>query len=143
MTGTFRALVGALIVVAIAAVGAVYLRDRASAVSLSESNVSMANFQENHGAAAVSGGDGASLIELAAQRLESRYYKPIAPQTPMTGEEQSIDAYLRSKHVAKPVLPHETASGNATKDAAQLAAVLRYADTHYAQQIGPQGRSDL
>ncbi|MHB8147446.1 MAG: S41 family peptidase [Vulcanimicrobiaceae bacterium] len=143
MTGTFRALVGALIVVAIAAVGAVYLRDRASVVALSESNVSMTNFQENRGVLTASGGDGSSLIELAAQKLKNRFYKPIAAQTPITGEEQWIEAYLRGKNIAKPVLPHEIASGNASQDATQLADVLRYADAHYAQKIGPQGRSEI
>ena len=143
MTGTFRALVGALIVVLIAAVGAVYLRDRASAVALSESHVSMTNFQEHRDAPTLAASDGTSLIELAAQKLQNRFYKPIAAQTPVDGESKWIEAYLKSKHVANPTLPHEDASGNLSQDSAQLADVLRYADAHYAGALGPQGRADL
>ncbi len=83
------------------------------------------------------------MAELALRRLESSYYKPIDPQTPLSGETGALRQYLGSKKIAAAGLPSETANGEPTQDGRRAAAILAYAQQHYAQQLGSQGRDDL
>jgi carboxyl-terminal processing protease len=86
---------------------------------------------------------GSMLVSLALRKLESDFYKPIDPQTPITGEVSALRTLLAAKKVGNLRLPAETASGDPRGDAERAAEVLAYAQQHYAADVGPNGREDL
>ncbi|HYL26915.1 MAG TPA: S41 family peptidase [Candidatus Nitrosotalea sp.] len=86
---------------------------------------------------------GPMLAGVALRKLESDYYKPIEPQTPIAGEIAALRALLSSKKVGTLSLPAEAADGNPSQDGARAAEVLAYAQSHYAADVGPHGREDL
>lgn len=85
----------------------------------------------------------ASIADLTLRRLELAYYKPIAPQTPLTGETTSLHSFLTSKKVVNSQLPAESADGDAISDGERAAELLAYAQTHYAGVLGTNGTADL
>ena len=87
--------------------------------------------------------DDAQLLNVALRKLENTYYKPVDPQTPLSGERKAIAEYLKSKNIANATLPDEPANGDAASDGRRLARVLAFAQTHYAPRLGETGRSDL
>ncbi len=87
--------------------------------------------------------EGSIVVNLALRKLESTYYKPIDPQTPIAGEATALRTYLNQKKIGNATLPAETASGDPSQDAARAAEVLAYAQQHYAADVGPNGRDDL
>jgi carboxyl-terminal processing protease len=86
---------------------------------------------------------GSMLVDLALRKLESDYYKPVDPQTPIEGEKTALRSFLNAKRVVDPALPDETADGNPKQDGARAGQVLAYAQQHYAADVGPNGRDDL
>jgi carboxyl-terminal processing protease len=86
---------------------------------------------------------GSTLADLALQKLESDYYKPIDPQTPIAGELAALHAVLSAKKLGNAALPSATADGNPRQDGARAADVLAYAQSHYASDVGSNGREDL
>jgi carboxyl-terminal processing protease len=86
---------------------------------------------------------GPMLADLALRRLESEYYKPVDPQTPIAGEAAALHAYLSAKKVGGYSLPSETAEGSPSSDGQRAAAVLSYAQQHYAGAVGSKGNEDL
>jgi carboxyl-terminal processing protease len=86
---------------------------------------------------------GSTLANLALRKLESDYYKPVDPQTPISGEVSALRSLLSSKRIGKAALPVVTANGNPGQDGARAAEVLAYAEQHYAADVGPNGREDL
>jgi carboxyl-terminal processing protease len=86
---------------------------------------------------------GSMLADVALRKLESDYYKPIDPQTPISGESAALHGLLSSKKLHHAVLPAETAVGSPGEDGALAAAMLAYAQQHYAGDVGPNGREDL
>jgi carboxyl-terminal processing protease len=86
---------------------------------------------------------GSMLANLALRKLESDYYKPIDPQTPIAGEISALRSLLNAKKIDDPALPSETADGNPSQDGARAGEVLAYAQEHYAADVGPNGRDDL
>ncbi|MGA8575298.1 MAG: S41 family peptidase [Candidatus Cybelea sp.] len=83
------------------------------------------------------------LVNLALRKLESEYYKPIDPQTPIAGEVAGLRTLLSEKKVGSAALPPANASGNPSQDGERAADVLAYAQQHYAADVGQNGRDDL
>lgn len=137
MNPRFRALVAALLVVLIAAVGAAYVVYRHVALAATDGGGLTVATTGNIAALLDNPQTQARLLDVAANKLEAVYYKPVDPQTPVHGEVDALKAYLKSKHVAHPTLPPP---GNG--DAA-LAAELTYAESHYARRLGPGATTDL
>ncbi|MDQ2866362.1 MAG: S41 family peptidase [Candidatus Eremiobacteraeota bacterium] len=144
MTGKFRALFAALIVVIVASAGALYVGYR--------NGVATANAGDLAFRVATTGNVGSlfhpalqseQLLDVALQKLENNYYKPVDPQQPISGEQKAITQYLHAKKIANPTVPSESASGNISDDGARLASVLSYAQKHYAAKLGAAGETDL
>jgi carboxyl-terminal processing protease len=83
------------------------------------------------------------LANLALRKLESDYYKPVEPQTPIAGELTALRSLLNAKKISNPALPSEAANGDPGQDGARAADVLAFAEQHYAADVGPNGREDL
>lgn len=86
---------------------------------------------------------GSMLVDLSLRKLESDYYQPIDPQTPIAGEVAALRTLLSAKKIGNPALPVQNASGDPGADAARAAEVLAYAQQHYAADVGPNGGEDL
>ncbi|HTX58137.1 MAG TPA: S41 family peptidase [Verrucomicrobiae bacterium] len=140
MTVKIRALVAALIVVVVAAAGAIFLGYRAGA---SASSIDLAATGEVSELFGGGGSGGPALLSDALARLEKNYYKPVDPKTVYTGEVDGLREYLQAKKVKDVRLPALTPSDDAAKESAQLASVLTYAQDHYAGKIGADGKTDL
>ena len=100
MTLRIRALIAALIVVAVAAAGTFYIRQRAIAVA-GPRGVDVAM---NGGLADVLGQpppDGPQLARMAVRDLQEVYYKPVDGAAVVKGESDSLRDFLRTKHVAQ------------------------------------------
>src|ERR1700676_1856967 len=50
------------------------------------------------------------LVELAYERVEHTYYKPVADQLLIAGEHKALTAFLKAKNVADPQVPRNTAT---------------------------------
>jgi carboxyl-terminal processing protease len=87
--------------------------------------------------------EGAVLVDRALRMLETEYYKPIDPQTPIAGELSALHSLLSAKRIARAPLPPVTANGNPSEDGARAGEALAYAEVHYAADVGPNGREDL
>ncbi|HVN69666.1 MAG TPA: S41 family peptidase [Candidatus Binatia bacterium] len=88
------------------------------------------------------GNSGSMLVDIALRRLESDYYKPVDPQTPIAGEAAGLKSYLGAKKVSAP-LPSTSAQGDPMADGERAGELLTYAQQNYAQSLGPHGRDDL
>jgi carboxyl-terminal processing protease len=140
MTGNFRALLAALIVVTVAAAGALFIGYRSGILAAQSPGIDVATTGDVN--ALFSGGASPSqLLDFALNKLEAKYYKPVEAQTPLSGEENALRSYLRTKKISKPSLPHEAA--DASHEAGQLADVLSYAQSHYGGALGPSAKTDL
>lgn len=142
MTLGTRALIAALIVIAVAAGSALFVGYRTGMIA-SQSGIDVAttgDINELFGDASVSG---TRLVDLALRKLESSYYKPVDPQTPVSGEEQALRGYLHQKKVEDASLPNVAAATNTENDDRHVADVLAYAQQHYGDKLGPHGKADL
>lgn len=126
MTVHIRALLAALIVVTVAAAGALYIGYRTGLAAQHGIDVATTG---DVGDLLAGGSDPSRLASLALNKLEEAFYKPVDPQTPINGEIAALKQYLHGKKIDAD-LP---ASGD----------VLAYAEERYAQRLGPNGRSDL
>jgi carboxyl-terminal processing protease len=140
MTVQIRALLAALIVVIVAAAGALFIGYRTATVA-AQPNLDVATTGDL-GDLLGGNSDGTSLVNFALRKLESSYYKPVDPQTPVNGEEAALRDYLHSKKISA-TLPATAANGDVSADAGRVAALLQYADDHYASKLGANGRTDL
>jgi carboxyl-terminal processing protease len=144
MTGKFRALMAALVVLVVVLVGALslWLRNIEAVTVRPVVNVSV-----NDAGVARDGSDAnvppAELFEKELTDLQTQYYKPFNPQTPFHGETQALTKYLQSNHVAHPTLPDETASGDPGEDAQRMASVVSYAQRTYGKQLGASATTGL
>jgi carboxyl-terminal processing protease len=84
-----------------------------------------------------------AIADLTLRRLESAYYKPILGQTPLAGESLALRNLLASRHVGDAALPAEPAGADEISDGARAAALLAFAQEHYAAALGPDGTDDL
>jgi carboxyl-terminal processing protease len=87
------------------------------------------------------------LLDLAYRQVERAYYKPVDPQVLVHGEHTALQQYLskafKAKHVAvMPALP-QPQGGDETQDVHMLDTQLAYAQDHYAQYLGKDGRNQL
>jgi carboxyl-terminal processing protease len=77
------------------------------------------------------------MIELAYERVEHAYYKPVADALLVNGEQKALNAFLRAKNVTDPRVPHNTATGDHARDIAILENTLAAVQTRYAK-IAPR-----
>lgn len=86
---------------------------------------------------------GSAIADLTLRRLESEYYKPIVPQTPLDGELEALRNLLHAKKIGGASLPLQTADGDEFSDGARAAALLAYAEQRYGSALGASGEEDL
>ncbi|MEA2721724.1 MAG: carboxyl-terminal processing protease [Candidatus Eremiobacteraeota bacterium] len=72
------------------------------------------------------------MLALAYERVEHAYYKPVADQLMVVGEQKALTAFLKAKRVADPQVPKSTATGNRDRDLAILERTLTSVQTRYA-----------
>jgi carboxyl-terminal processing protease len=135
-------LLAAILLVAVAAASAIAFEYRTGAIAR-QSVLQVASVGDLRDLFAPRDPSGSTLAGLALRKLESDYYKPIDPQTPITGEVAALHTLLSAKKVGNPSLPSTAASGNPSQDGERAAGVLAYAQAHYASDVGPNGREDL
>ena len=58
------------------------------------------------------------MLASAYEHMQNAYYKPVADQTLLTGEQQALLAYLKAKNVRNPALPVPVATGDKAHDLA-------------------------
>ena len=142
MTANFRALLAALIVIVVAGASAIYIGYRTGALA-ARNGIAVATTGNVNALFNGGGNTGPQLIDNALHLLEDKYYKPVDPQSPITGEAGALREYLHSKKIANVTLPNATPSDDANVESQRLSNVLSYAQTHYGSQLGPKGATDL
>ncbi|MBV9407314.1 MAG: S41 family peptidase, partial [Candidatus Eremiobacteraeota bacterium] len=70
--------------------------------------------------------------ELAYERVEHAYYKPVADQLLVSGEQQALTKFLKAKKVNAPQVPLSAATGERARDIAILEKTLTSVQTRYA-----------
>jgi carboxyl-terminal processing protease len=141
MTLRIRALLAALIVVAVAGAGALFIAHRTAAVA--QQNFDVATTGDVRDLFAPLGSGSPQMAGLAVRKLAESYYKPVDPDAIVAGEQTALRAYLKSKNLANVTLPSQNAGGNAAQDADLAVTELAYAQQHYADKLGAAGRNDL
>lgn len=134
----FRALLGALVIVIVAAAAVLVVRYRDGAGAATP-GIDVATTGDVSGILDSTDADGPAMAALAVRKLEDSYYKPVDPQTLIAGERSALSDYLRSKKIAGASLP----AGQGSDDAGRAAAQVAFVQNHYAGKLGPSGRSDL
>jgi carboxyl-terminal processing protease len=142
MTVGIRALLAALVVIAVAAGSALFVGYR-TGVLAAQSGIDVATTGDINTLFGNDSVNGPRLADLALKKLESSYYKPVDPQTPVSGEAQALRGYLHQKKVGSAPLPDFSGSTNAQNDDRHVADLLAYAQQHYGDKLGPHGSSDL
>ncbi|HEY1653506.1 MAG TPA: S41 family peptidase [Candidatus Tumulicola sp.] len=141
MSLRIRALLGALVLVIVAAAGALLLRDHLTPGG--GAGIDVATTGDLADILGSTEADGPQMAALALRRLEGTYYKPVDPQTLMSGERTALRGYLHSKKILNAAVPAASASGDVGQDADRAADQLAYAQQHYASALGATGRTDL
>lgn len=138
MSPKFRALTAALIVVAVALAGALYLgyRSGLQAAQSTSSDLSGDVASVDLGSFLGSGSPDERLIDLAFRRVEETFYKPIDAQTLLDGERQGLKVVLRAKHLNASILPRNLATGNPVQDKAHINNELAFAQKHFGSRVG-------
>ncbi len=72
------------------------------------------------------------ILELAYERVEHAFYKPVADQLLVAGEQKALTAFLKAKKVADPQVPRNTATGERGRDLAILESTLTSVQKRYA-----------
>jgi carboxyl-terminal processing protease len=72
------------------------------------------------------------MLELAYERVEHAYYKPVADQLLVVGEQRALTAFLKAKNVSDPQVPRNTATGDRSRDLAILESTLQSVQKRYA-----------
>ncbi|HEY4433847.1 MAG TPA: S41 family peptidase, partial [Candidatus Cybelea sp.] len=136
MSFRIRALIAALIVVAVGAAGALYISHRVVAAGPAGIDVATTG-----GLADVLGQspDGPQLVRMGVRDLQQVYYKPVDGDTVVKSETTALRDFLKSKHVANPNLQTDPAAN----DEDRAAETLTYAQQHYASTLGADGRQQL
>lgn len=88
------------------------------------------------------------LLGIAYRQVQRVYYKPVDAQSLVNGEHSGLQTYLRAalkqNHVkVTPSLPQPKSAGDAAQDVHALDGQLAYAQNHYAQYLGKDGRDKL
>ncbi|MBV8343705.1 MAG: S41 family peptidase [Candidatus Eremiobacteraeota bacterium] len=132
----------ALLVVALAAGGAIFIGYR-TGILAGQSVLQVATTGDLRDLFAQHDTPDAYTADLAVRKLESSYYKPVLPATPIAGEVGALRHFLSAKKIANAELPGEPAGADAGQDGARAAEVLAFAQEHYGADLGPNGREDL
>ncbi|HEV3090220.1 MAG TPA: S41 family peptidase [Candidatus Cybelea sp.] len=136
-----RLFITALLVVAVAAAGAVFIGYRTGLIA-QQSVLEVASTGDLRGLLPTHDTPGSEMADVTLRRLESVYYKPISPQTPLAGESSALKEYLSSKKVPHVSLPAEQAGGDPVQDGERAAQLLAYAQQHYADSLASASASD-
>jgi carboxyl-terminal processing protease len=72
------------------------------------------------------------IIELAYERVEHAYYKPVADQLLVSGEQKALTAFLKAKKISDPQVPRNVATGERGRDIAILESTLTSVQKRYA-----------
>ncbi len=135
MTARTRLLSAALVVAVAAAAGAVYA-ERASASPDAAPSIVIGGGQQIVGidiGSLLAGRDPQKqMLALAYERVEHAYYKPVADQQLVGGEQKALSAFLKAKLVKDPVVPRSMATGDRSRDLAILERTLASVQTRYA-----------
>ncbi|GAC1573609.1 MAG: hypothetical protein NVS3B7_05050 [Candidatus Elarobacter sp.] len=135
MTSRTR-LVSAALVVALAALGGAAYAERAGAASDSAFPVIARDAHPLAGldiAALLGHGDQQrQMIAMAYERVEHAYYKPVADQLLVNGEQAALTSFLVHRDVKHPNVPRNVATGDRTKDLAILERTLSTVQKRYA-----------
>lgn len=135
MTARTRLLSAALVVVLAAAGGAAYAQHAASAPS-EAATITAADGRRIVGLdLATLLGKGSSdrqLMELAYERVEHAYYKPVADHLLVSGEQKALSDFLKLKKVPSPQVPRNAATGDRNRDLAILESTLTSVQKRYA-----------
>jgi carboxyl-terminal processing protease len=129
-------LLSAVLVVAIAAVGGAAYAGRAAAAGDAAPRIVLGSGPQIVGldvAALLGHGDQErQMLELAYEQVEHAYYKPVADQLMIVGEQKALTAYLKLKKVSDPQVPKNMATGDRTRDLAILQRTLSSVQNRYA-----------
>ena len=135
MTARTRLLSAALVVGAAALAGATYAGHAAAADTTQ--SIMLGSGQRIVGldlATLLGRGDQQKqLVELAYERVEHAYYKPVADQLLIAGEHKALTAFLKSRKVSDPQVPRNTATGERGRDIAILESTLTSVQNRYAK----------
>jgi carboxyl-terminal processing protease len=71
------------------------------------------------------------MLAYAYDRVERAYYKPVADQLLVVGEQKALTAFLKAKLVKDPQVPRNTATGDRTRDLAILERTLTSVQSRY------------
>jgi carboxyl-terminal processing protease len=137
-----RALLAALVVVAVAAASALFIGYRTGVVAARSSAFDVATTGDLDDLFAGNRANDTRLVDLALRRLETAYYKPVDPTAPVRGEAGALKGYLHAKNVAA-ALPDERAGAADRNDTDQVADLLSYAQEHFASKLGANGNAEL
>ncbi len=72
-----------------------------------------------------------AMLALAYDRVEHAYYKPVADEQLVVGEQKALTAFLKAKLVKDPQVPHSMATGDRTRDLAILQRTLATVQSRY------------
>ncbi len=142
MSLPIRLVLTALLVVALAAGGAIFIGYR-TGILAGQSVLQVATTGDLRDLFAQRNSPDAFMADIAVRKLENSYYRAIPPSTPIAGEVSALRHFLAAKKVNDAALPGEPAGANPNQDGARAAEVLAYAEDHYAAGLGPTGRDDL
>ncbi|HEX3467918.1 MAG TPA: S41 family peptidase [Candidatus Elarobacter sp.] len=134
MTARTRLLSAALVVAVAAAGGAVYAQ-RAAASPDAPAPLMIGAGQQIVGidlGTLLAGRDPQKqMLALAYERVEHAYYKPVADQQLVVGEQKALTAFLKAKLVKDPQVPRNTATGDRARDLAILERTLTTVQNRY------------
>jgi hypothetical protein len=151
VSAAFRALIAALLVALVAFGGALYIGYR-NGLSAGQTSYDMGTGKI--ASIDLSGLLGPQVIDqqligLAFRQVEHVYYRPVDSSTLVDGEHSGLVDFLKDSFKVKrvsvdPELPvAQTSDGDQSADLHTLDSQLAYAQDHYAQYLGKDGRSEL
>ena len=136
MTARTRLLSAAFVVVAAAMAGAAYA-GRAAAESAPARTIVLDSGQRivglDLGNLLGNGDQQRQMLALAYERVEHAYYKPVADQLLVAGEQQALTSFLKLKLVRDPQVPRSSATGDRDRDIAILETTLSTVQHRYAK----------
>lgn len=152
MSSLVRWLFAAVLLVAAAFAGAYYVRST-HPVQVTSSDQNATDDSNQVASLDVSNVLGPQVVDqqllgLAYRQVQRVYYKPVDSDVLIQGEHSGLETYLRSalkaKHVSvTPELPQPQTQGDAVQDVHALDRQLAFAQDHYAQYLGQNGRNQL
>ncbi|HEX3468990.1 MAG TPA: S41 family peptidase [Candidatus Elarobacter sp.] len=135
MTARTRLLSAALVVAVAASAGALYA-GRAAADPAPAQTVVLGTGERIVGldlAPLLDSNDQRHMLALAYERVEHAFYKPVADQLLVTGEQQALTNFLKFKHIGDPQVPRGSATGDRERDIAILESTLTTVQHRYAK----------